>query len=57
MFSKYSFKVGKRDVWVQFNGENLLKTERFLNDTNFTNQSIYGIATPVVWRVTTGVRF
>jgi hypothetical protein len=42
---------------VQFNGDNLLKTKRYLNETSFTNRTIYGNETPVVWRVTTGVRF
>jgi outer membrane receptor protein involved in Fe transport len=57
LFSKYSFKLGRHDAWIQVNGDNLLRTKRYLNDTTFTNQSIYGIATPAVWRVTTGIRF
>jgi hypothetical protein len=42
---------------VQFNAENLLKSERYINETSYTNQTIYGITTPTVWRITTGVRF
>ncbi|WP_414664060.1 TonB-dependent siderophore receptor [Horticoccus sp. 23ND18S-11] len=57
VFSKYVFKVRQRDAWVQFNADNLLKAKRYLNETSFTNLAIYGIDTPVVWRVTTGVRF
>ncbi len=57
VFSKYAFKLGRHDAWVQFNGDNLLKTKRYLNETSFTNLAIYGIETPVVWRFTTGVRF
>jgi hypothetical protein len=56
-FSKYVFKVGRHDAWVQFNAENLLKSERYINETSYTNQTIYGITTPTVWRITTGVRF
>jgi len=42
---------------VQFNADNLLKTKKYINETSFTNLLIYPIDTPVVWRVTTGVRF
>ncbi len=56
-FSKYVFKAGRRDAWVQFNADNLLKSKRYINETAFTNLNIYGIETPVTWRVTTGVRF
>jgi iron complex outermembrane receptor protein len=57
VFSKYVFKLGRREAWLQFNGDNLLKTKRYLNETSFTNLTIFGLATPVVWRITTGVRF
>ena len=58
IFSKYGFKLGRHDVSVQLNADNLLKTKRYINDTaSFTNLTIYGIETPVVWRVTTSVRF
>ncbi|MEO7412931.1 MAG: TonB-dependent receptor plug domain-containing protein [Opitutaceae bacterium] len=57
VFLKYTFKLGQRDAWVQFNADNLLKTKRYINETSFTNLTIYPIDTPVVWRVTTGVRF
>ena len=57
VFSKYAFKFSRYDAWVQFNGDNLLKATRYLNETSFTNLTIYGVETPVVWRVTTGVRF
>ena len=56
-FSKYAFKLARRDAWVQLNADNLLKSTRYINETSFTNLLIYGIDTPVVWRVTTGVRF
>ncbi len=56
-FSKYMFKVARGDAWVQLNADNLLKSTRYINETSFTNLLIYGIDTPVVWRVTTGVRF
>ncbi len=47
MFSKYVFKIGKYDGWVQFNGDNLLKTKKYINDTaSFTNLTIYGMETP-----------
>jgi len=51
------FKVARRDAWVQLNADNLLKSTRYINETSFTNLLIYGIDTPVFWRVTTGVRF
>lgn len=57
VFAKYGFKVGRRDAWVQFNADNLLKSKRYINETAFTNLNIYGITTPISWRVTTGVRF
>lgn len=57
VFSKYAFKIGRRDAWVQFNADNLLKTRRYINETSFTNLLIYPIETSVVWRVTSGVRF
>lgn len=57
VFSKYTFKLGQRDAWVQFNADNLLKTKKYINETSFTNLLIYPIETPVVWRVTSGVRF
>jgi outer membrane receptor protein involved in Fe transport len=57
IFSKYTFKLGQRDAWVQFNADNLLKTRKYINETSFTNLLIYPIETPVVWRVTSGVRF
>jgi len=56
-FSKYTFKLGRRDAWVQFNADNLLKTTRSINEQTFTHLTIYGIAPPVVWRFTPGVRF
>ncbi len=56
-FSKYTFKIARRDAWVQLNVDNLLKSTRYINETSFANLLIYGIETPVVWRVTTGVRF
>ena len=57
IFSKYIFKLGRNDAWVQFNADNLLRSKRYINETAFTNLTIYGINTPVVWRVTTGIRF
>jgi len=56
-FSKYTFKVARRDAWVQLNADNLLRSTRYINETSFANLLIYGITTPVVWRITTGVRF
>lgn len=56
-FAKYAVKLARRDAWVQLNADNLLKSTRSINETSFTNLLIYGIATPVVWRITTGVRF
>lgn len=56
-FSKYAFKFARRDVWVQLNADNLLKSTRSIDETSFTNLLISGIDTPVVWRITTGVRF
>jgi len=56
-FSKYMFKVARKEAWVQLNADNLLKSTRYINETSFTNLLIYSIDTPVVWRVTTGVRF
>lgn len=56
-FSKYAFKFGGRDAWVQFNADNVLRARRYINETSFTNLLIYPIETSVVWRVTTGVRF
>jgi len=50
-------RFGENDARVQFNAENLLKSERYINETSYTNQTIYGITTPTVWRGTTGVRF
>ncbi len=57
IFSKYIFKLGNKDAWVQFNADNLLKTKKYINETSFTNLLIYPIETPVVWRVTSGLRF
>ena len=57
VFTKYSFKLRRQDAWVQLNADNLLKTKKYINETSFTNLLIYPIDTPVVWRVTTGVRF
>jgi hypothetical protein len=57
VFSKYLFKLGNKDAWVQFNADNLLKAKKYINETSFTNLLIYPIDTPVVWRVTSGVRF
>ncbi len=56
-FSKYTFKIGNKDTWVQFNADNLLKAKKYINEPSFTNLLIYPIDTPVVWRVTSGVRF
>lgn len=56
-FSKYAFKFGGRDAWVQFNADNLLRGRRYINETSFTNLLIYPIETSVVWRVTSGIRF
>lgn len=57
IFSKYGFKIGQRDAWVQFNADNLLKTKKYINEPAFTNLLIYPIETSVVWRVTSGIRF
>ncbi len=57
IFSKYAFKIGGRDAWVQVNADNLLRSRKYINETSFTNLLIYPIETSVVWRVTTGVRF
>jgi iron complex outermembrane receptor protein len=57
IFSKYTFKVGQRDAWVQFNADNLLRTRKYINEPSFTNLLIYPIETSVVWRVTSGIRF
>lgn len=57
VFSKYAFKVARRDAWVQLNADNLLRTKKYINEPSFTNLLIYPIETSVVWRVTTGVRF
>ena len=56
-FSKYMFKLARHDASVQLNADNLLQSTRYINETSFTNLLIYGIDTPVVWRVTTAVRF
>lgn len=58
VFSKYTFKLGKRDAWVQFNADNLLKAKKYFNDTaTFTSITLFPVNTPAVWRVTSGVRF
>jgi iron complex outermembrane receptor protein len=57
IFSKYVFKAGRHDAWVQFNADNLLRSEKYINETSFTNRLTYPIETSIVWRVTTGLRF
>jgi outer membrane receptor protein involved in Fe transport len=57
VFSKYIFKIRGHETWVQFNADNLLQAKKYINEQAFTNLTIYGINTPVVWRVTTGLRF
>lgn len=56
-FSKYNFKVGKYKAYVQVNGDNLTGAKKYINETSFTTKTIFGMATPKVWRITTGTRF
>lgn len=56
-FGKYTFKVGRHDAWVQFNVDNILKSKKYINEQSYTNLTIYGLSTPVIWRVTSGMKF
>lgn len=57
LFAKYNLKLGNRNVWLQLNVDNVLRDERTLNEVNFTNRTTFAIGTPVVWRLTSGLRF